>query len=374
MVVLLGSSSPAATSISNCFTNVSLINGSGSCGGITGLTSACTITNCYTLGSINPTPALTGSGGIVAGSSSSTITNCYSVGNIGGECGGIAGLNFTGTINNCYSTGTLTSPSGGLVGHAASGATVENSYSLYATGGGIGTGQLVQSGTATITNCGFNSGAAWPASSTVLTYLQNNLGSYTNVWADVNGNSPPIATGPFLLNSFLSAPFEHTSYTDSTGFKTGTPSCYNEGTKITCLVDEQEIDIPIEHLRPGTLVKTYKYGYKKINLIGYSQLHNDPNVWYSCMYKHSKTGLMITGLHSILVDIYSPHEIVRQKYLWGNNFMTNPRCRLDDKYLILCSTSDEFEKMDNTDYYTYYHLCLEDEDETKQFGIWPMEC
>ena len=174
-----------------------------------------------------------------------------------------------------------------------------------------------------------------------------------------------------ILTSFLSAPFNHTSYNDSSGFKP--LSCFNHDTKILCLINNEQIYIPIQDLKSGDLVKTYKHGYKEIDLIGKNKLINDSNIWHSCMYKHKKTGLIITGLHSILVDTFTCKEMINYKYLWGNNFVNNPKCRLDDKYLIFAALSDQFEKLNNTDTYTYYHLCLKDEDDTKQYGIWADE-
>lgn len=49
----------------------------------------------------------------------------------------------------------------------------------------------------------------------------------------------------------------------------GDPSCFNEGTKILCLNKKLEEEyIAIENLRKGDLVKSYKHGYIKIDLIG----------------------------------------------------------------------------------------------------------
>ena len=136
------------------------------------------------------------------------------------------------------------------------------------------------------------------------------------------------------------------------------------------MIDNKQVYVPIQDLRPGILVKTYKHGYKEVELIGKNQLINDPHLWYSCMYKHNKTGLMITGLHSILVDTYSFTEFDKQKCLWGSDFMHNPKCKLEDKYLILSVISDSFTKMDDTNTYIYYHLCLKSDDLDRNYGIW----
>ena len=47
------------------------------------------------------------------------------------------------------------------------------------------------------------------------------------------------------------------------------PICFNQGTKILCCNKNlKEEYISIENLKKGDLVKTYKHGYKKIDLIG----------------------------------------------------------------------------------------------------------
>lgn len=45
-------------------------------------------------------------------------------------------------------------------------------------------------------------------------------------------------------------------------------SCYVKGTKILCLIDNQEEYIAVEDMRKGTLVKTFQDSYKPVELIG----------------------------------------------------------------------------------------------------------
>jgi hypothetical protein len=144
------------------------------------------------------------------------------------------------------------------------------------------------------------------------------------------------------------------------------PSCFNEGTKILCLnKDFVEEYRPIENLRKGDLVKSYKHGYRKIDLIGKNPMFNNPNVWDKCMYKMEKSDLIVTGGHAILVDtIDSPEQEE------NNNRLGNP-IQIDDKQLLLASVSKDFVKLEDTNLYIYYHFILENNgDDEERFGVW----
>ena len=150
------------------------------------------------------------------------------------------------------------------------------------------------------------------------------------------------------------------------------PSCFNEGTKILCLNKNLEEEyIPIENLRKGDLVKSYKHGYRKINLIGKNPMVNNPNVYNECMYKMEKTDdnglledLIVTGGHSILVDDLGICKEENDKI-----FGTTPT--IDGKYLLLCSISKDFTKLDNINLYIYYHFVLENNgNDDERFGVW----
>ena len=151
------------------------------------------------------------------------------------------------------------------------------------------------------------------------------------------------------------------------------PSCFNEGTKILCLNKSlQEEYLPIETLRRGDLVKSYKHGYRRIDLIGKNPMINDPKRWSACMYKMEKTeenglleDLIVTGAHFVLVDELQEHKEKNDKYFGGKT------PKIDDKYLLLSAVSKDFVKLENTNLYTYYHLTLENNgNDDERFGIW----
>jgi hypothetical protein len=147
--------------------------------------------------------------------------------------------------------------------------------------------------------------------------------------------------------------------------------CFNEGTKILCLNKHLEEEyIPVENLRKGDFVKTYKHGFRKIDLIGKNNMINNPKNFGECMYKMEKTNenglfedLLITGWHSILVDDLKDYKQENDK-VFGKE---SPK--IDDKHLLLASVSKDFIKMENNANYTYYHFTLEGDD-NQCFGVW----
>jgi hypothetical protein len=149
-------------------------------------------------------------------------------------------------------------------------------------------------------------------------------------------------------------------------------ACFNEGTKILCLNKNFEEEyIPVENLRKGDFVKSYKHGYRKIELIGKNLMINNPKDWKECMYKMEKTetnglteDLTITGYHSILVDDLQEYQEENEKNL-------GETIKIDEKYLLLASVSKDFVKLENTSVYTYYHFILENNgNDDERFGVY----
>ena len=172
----------------------------------------------------------------------------------------------------------------------------------------------------------------------------------------------------------------NTITTDSSGivFKTNSTVCFNDDTKILCLnsLNLEDEYIPIQDLKKGYLVKTYLHGYHKIEYIYQSFIVNNPNQWDHCMYKMEKTeenglleDLILTGGHSIMVDSISEVEQERYNKLGLSNFAKENK--VDEKYLLLASVSEQFIPLTDTNIYTIYHFCLENNgDDTKRYGVW----
>ena len=227
-----------------------------------------------------------------------------------------------------------------------------------------GTNELVTSGN-------FTYDATTPTNSTLVLTVINHFGSIDSML------TPPVkSTTTYRIE------FDNGSgwiYSDDAEYKqsftvtevTMLLGCFNEGTKILCLNHKVEEYVPIENLQSGDIVKTYKYGYRKIDLIGKKKLINNPENFKECMYKMAKTptnglleDLIVTGGHSLLVDDLENNKL-NEKLFNGQTL------KIDDKYLLLAAASDKFEKIVGNDKYTYYHLVLENNgDNEERFGIW----
>jgi len=173
------------------------------------------------------------------------------------------------------------------------------------------------------------------------------------------------STNPYIGISFVCTDQTCQADPTNTSFIWVATSCYNEGTKILCLINEKEEYKNIEELIKGDLVKTVNDGYKKIDLIGKNVFYNNPKSCFHCMYKVSNDDneLYVTGEHMILVkDLENIIINDENKYFYSLNIT------VDDYKCALAA--DVGEKILNNNKYTIYHFVLESEDDNKQYGIY----
>jgi len=149
--------------------------------------------------------------------------------------------------------------------------------------------------------------------------------------------------------------------------------CFLEGSSICCSVDEKETYVAIENIRKGTLVKTSRNGYKKVELIGKSTFSNPgtsdrtENKIYVCKkekYPSLTEDLYITGAHSILVNELSDVERDATNKTLGKIFVT------DKKYRLMVWLDEKAEPWDSKGEYTVWHIALENADTGMNYGIY----
>ena len=153
--------------------------------------------------------------------------------------------------------------------------------------------------------------------------------------------------------------------------------CFNEQTKILCLVDSVEKYIPIEELNETIHVKTYKHGYRKIKYLIKSTLLNVQENTINKLYKLIKTennnlieDLYLTGGHSILKDNLSEKEIIKMKKLIENKNIKFDY-KINDKYKLLVCFDKSFQEYNKKGYYNIYQLVLDNDNNVeKNYGIY----
>jgi hypothetical protein len=145
--------------------------------------------------------------------------------------------------------------------------------------------------------------------------------------------------------------------------------CFLIGSKI--LTDKGYL--PIEELRKGHFVKTLKHGFLQVVLIGKSPIYNSgdkeriKNRLYNLStnkYKELTEDLILTGFHSLLVDILTKEQEEATLANYGEFKITDDKVRLET-YLDL-----KAEPYNKEGTFTIYHLALENEDYYGNYGIY----
>jgi hypothetical protein len=148
--------------------------------------------------------------------------------------------------------------------------------------------------------------------------------------------------------------------------------CFNEGSKILCFKDNEEEYIPIQNIKKGDLVKTYKHGFQRVEIIGKKKMCNlNSSKKEDRMYRLSKENypelfedLYTTGYHSILVNNLTDEQIEKTREIVSMLFKT------DDKYRLIASLDPKAEEITEEGEYTIYHFALEHEDIFMNYGVY----
>jgi hypothetical protein len=203
------------------------------------------------------------------------------------------------------------------------------------------------------------------------------MGSQSNI----SGTNPTDTSGNLIIGTgtsngsySINVLYEDTtlsSYTISTVNLTQSALCFHADTKILCIIDGKELNIPIKDIKIGTEVKTYLHGNKKVILKGMCKIVNNPNENVHKIYKLSKKivpelieDLVVVGLHSNLVDELTKEQKEKISKYW-KTFL-----KIDDKYLLMAFIDERFEPCNNYDTYDVYQIVLEHEQIAGRYGVW----
>jgi surface protein len=205
--------------------------------------------------------------------------------------------------------------------------------------------------------------------SSVVTYdnTVDNVIDFTNLVFSTTGNNLPLVLKYTAPSGGVGDPVDIATY--YLNAYPNTIVCFKEDTKI--LTDKGYI--PIQDLRNGNMVKTLTNDYKPIFMIGKREIYHSAleerikDQLYKCTkdnYPEIFEDLIITGCHSVLVDNFKGQQRENTSKLLGKIFSTGKKYRLpvclDEKALV-------YEK---EGVYTVYHLALENENYTWNYGIY----
>ena len=149
--------------------------------------------------------------------------------------------------------------------------------------------------------------------------------------------------------------------------------CFMKGTLILCLRGEEEVYRPVQDLRKGDLVKTYRNGYLPVHMIGTSSLSNPgdevriSNRLYKCskdLYPDLFEDLYITGCHSILVPALTNDQWENTKAMLGNVYIT------DNHFRLMACVDEKAQPYKRDAIIDIYHIALENDDYYMNYGVY----
>jgi hypothetical protein len=131
--------------------------------------------------------------------------------------------------------------------------------------------------------------------------------------------------------------------------------------------------MPVEQMRPGTLVKTSLDGYKKVEMIGKGPIQNPgtaertQNRLYKCAtakYPELTDDVFITGCHSILVDVLTDKQREETIQQLERIYVTSK------KYRLMAALDERAEPWESAGTYTIWHFALENDDYYSNYGVY----
>ena len=156
--------------------------------------------------------------------------------------------------------------------------------------------------------------------------------------------------------------------------------CFYKGTKILCAINGKDTYVPIEKIGEGTIVKTYKHGYKSVKYNVMGKLNNSAEHSIDKLFKLSKKrfpglteDLYVTGSHALLHDRLNKREIVlMQKVIKfaAEHYNSIYNAMIDDKFKLLAYHDERFEEIMIEKTFEIYHIVLENENHNYNYGIY----
>jgi len=196
-------------------------------------------------------------------------------------------------------------------------------------------------------------------------YTVGTYGGYSNWKIAPNSTGSSSQTAVYSTGNLL----------DASGLYYLYPSapCFLEGTTVLCKVDDIETYIPVEQLKPGTLVKTSLNGYKPIILVGKESIQNpghDERIeerlykLTPSKYPQLKDDLYLTGGHSVLEFPLTEKQTQDTIRKLGDLYVT------EKKYRLLACLDERAEPWASEGTYTIWAFALQHDDVGKNYGVY----
>jgi hypothetical protein len=148
--------------------------------------------------------------------------------------------------------------------------------------------------------------------------------------------------------------------------------CFQKGTQILC---ENEVYVPIENIKIGDLIKTYKHGYQKVIMCKNSRscdyVRNSKNqihVYKKVLNPDLIEDLYLTGGHSLLLDTLSDRELKEMKEV----LYTDSNLMVEDKYKLMSCFNKQIDisPQQNVELYRFTLEPPENARPSHVYGIW----
>jgi uncharacterized protein YqkB len=322
------------------------------------------------------------------------ITNCYSWGSVADTDSGIVAISLPITpnqVNTYVANGAWTDASAN-----ASGALIGYPIDISTNNPGTTWTTIATNTTTPYVLSSFNAQLYSPNSASSSSNYTTNPGLFSDSSYNLlyNNQVSNVATTLVFVSEGTPSPYYYSYNTNTfeftnTGISTDiinasitpsngeitysmSPICFKEGTKILC---ENAMYVPIEELKIGDIVKTYKHGYQKVIMIAHTNLLDYSQNMRNQLYTYSREknpdlieDLHLTGGHSLLVDALTEEESTHmQKIKWSKDGRM-----VEDKYKLLACFSDNL-AVSVEQNVEIYHFTLEPPENAKPnyvYGIY----
>jgi len=196
-------------------------------------------------------------------------------------------------------------------------------------------------------------------------YIVGTHGGYTNWKISTNSTGTSLSASVYSTGNALNP--------DGLYYLYPSAPCFLEGTTVLCKVDDIETYIPVEQLKPGTLVKTSLNGYKPIVLVGKESIQNpghDERIeerlykLTPSKYPQLKDDLYLTGGHSVLEFPLTEKQTQDTFKKLGDLYVT------EKKYRLLACLDERAEPWASEGTYTIWAFALQHDDVGKNYGVY----